>query len=104
MEQEVQRRFNEQLALVRDIRGLNLTLEIVSEMQKRVSTKPLDKVAGLVHLLRCESVPIYDAGQSVEDAWEVLMDFMWIACRAELLFFYPEPGNGKKCGDHHGNK
>ncbi|KAK0447551.1 hypothetical protein EV421DRAFT_147790 [Armillaria borealis] len=65
-------------------------------MQNRVSTKPVDKVAGLVYLLQTDSIPIYDAEQSEADAWEVLMDVMEPWFRAELLFFFPEPGNGSK--------
>ncbi|KAK0447574.1 hypothetical protein EV421DRAFT_2017216 [Armillaria borealis] len=55
-----------------------------------VSTKPLDKVAGLVYLLRTDSIPIYDAEQSQADAWEVLMDVMAPGFRAEFFFFYPQ--------------
>ncbi|KAK0421939.1 hypothetical protein EV421DRAFT_1866911 [Armillaria borealis] len=73
-----------------------MTLEIVAQMQHRVSTKPLDKVAGLVYLLRTHSIPIYDAEQSEVDAWEVLMEAMVPWNRAELFFYYPEPGSGKK--------
>ncbi len=97
MESEVQRRFDEQLLSLWEIRQRDVTLEIVAQMQHRVSTKPLDKVAGLVYLLRTHSIPIYDPEQSGVDAWEVLMDAMVLWNRAELFFYYPEPGNGRKC-------
>ncbi len=97
MDEEVQKRFDEKLAWLRDIREWDMTLEILSEMRNRVSTKPLDKVAGLVYLLRTGSIPIYDAEQSQADAWEVLMDVMAPGFRAEFFFFYPQRGNGKKC-------
>ncbi|KAK0230036.1 hypothetical protein IW262DRAFT_1425110 [Armillaria fumosa] len=96
MEERVQRRFEEQLALLREIRVSGMPFRFVSEMQNRVSTKPLDKVAGLVYLLKPEAIPIYDAEQSVEDAWEILMDVMRPDFRAQFLFYYPEPGNGRK--------
>ncbi len=66
-------------------------------MQNRVSTKPLDRVAGLVYLLNLDFVPIYDPDQSEADAWEILVDAMNPRNRRELLFCYPEPGDGKKC-------
>ncbi|KAK0431763.1 hypothetical protein EV421DRAFT_2089860 [Armillaria borealis] len=96
MDKEVRRRFDEKLTSLREIRKLDMTLEILSEMRNRVSTKPLDRVAGLVYLVMTDSIPIYDAEQSEADAWEVLMDAMEPRNRAELLFYYPEPGNGKK--------
>ncbi len=65
-------------------------------MRDRVSTKPLDKVAGLVYLLRTHFIPIYDAGQLEEDAWEVLINVMSSGLRAELLFYYPQRGNRNK--------
>ncbi|PBK62011.1 hypothetical protein ARMSODRAFT_943371 [Armillaria solidipes] len=93
----VRRRFDEELTSLQEIRRSRTILELVSEMQHRVSTKPLDKVAGLVYLLKTDSIPIYDVEQSAADAWEVLVDVMRPELRAQLLFFYPEPGNGKKC-------
>ncbi len=40
MKKEVQGRFDEQLILLREIRQWDMTLEILSGMQNRVSTKP----------------------------------------------------------------
>ncbi|KAK0230040.1 hypothetical protein IW262DRAFT_1477675 [Armillaria fumosa] len=71
-------------------------LDLVSEMKHGVSTKPLDKVAGLVNLLKTNSIPIYDAEQSPADAWEVLVDVIDPWRRAEFLFVYPKPGNRSK--------
>ncbi|KAK0439974.1 uncharacterized protein EV420DRAFT_1168441 [Desarmillaria tabescens] len=70
--------------------------DILREMQNRVSTKPLDKVAGLAYILFRESIPIYDETQSEEDAWGSLVDVMSVGYRTDLLFLYPEPGNGCK--------
>ncbi len=100
MEPQVRRRFDRQLMSLRKIRRAYPSInpfDILSEMQNRVSTKPLDRVAGLVYLLQLDLIPIYDAGKSEEDAWEILVDVMKPRDRAELLFSYPEPGNGKKC-------
>ncbi len=96
MEWEVQKKFDEQLAHLQELRDRNLTLELMLEMQNRVSTKSLDKVAGLAYLLRLKSIPIYNMEVSDVDAWEVLMDAMSPVCRAELFFYYPEPGKGNK--------
>ncbi len=96
MEKEVQKVFDEQLAHLRKIRQQDMVLELVLEMQNRVSTKSLDKVAGLAYLLYPEFIPIYDAEKSDVDAWEVLMDAMSPASRARLFFYFPEPGKGNK--------
>ncbi|PBK90798.1 hypothetical protein ARMGADRAFT_293279 [Armillaria gallica] len=70
------------------------------QMQIRKSTKPLDKVAGLAYLLCGDSwmdskyIPVYDETQSQEDAWDMLVDAMNVCFQLELLFIYPEPGNG----------
>ncbi|KAK0190226.1 hypothetical protein F5146DRAFT_1043360 [Armillaria mellea] len=95
MEKEVRRRFDGQLATLRKMIRSKIILDLVSEMQTRVSTKPLDKVAGLAYLLKTNHIPIYDAGQSAADAWEDLMDIAQPELRAQL-FFYPEPGYGRK--------
>ncbi|KAK0467654.1 hypothetical protein IW261DRAFT_1518736 [Armillaria novae-zelandiae] len=92
MEESVGRRFDEQLKSLHKRRGLAL----VSEMQHRVSTKPLDKVAGLAYLLRTDSIPIYDPCQSPADAWEVLMEVLESEIRLALLLYYHEPGDGRK--------
>ncbi|KAK0190231.1 hypothetical protein F5146DRAFT_1193612 [Armillaria mellea] len=95
MEKEVQQRFDGQLASLREMIIHRRILDLVSEMQTRVSTKPLDKVAGLVYLLKTDSIPIYDAEQSAAEAWEVLVDVMQQAIWTQLLFFYPKPGDGR---------
>ncbi len=64
MDKEVRRRFDEKLTSLREIRKLDMALKILSEMRNRVSTKPLDRVAGLVYLVMTDSIPIYDAEQS----------------------------------------
>ncbi|SJL06505.1 uncharacterized protein ARMOST_09844 [Armillaria ostoyae] len=89
MDKEVQGKFDEQLVLLREIRQWDMTLEILSEMQNRVSTKPLDKVAGLAYVLRVDPIPIYDPRQLEANAWEVLVDAMLPGKHAELLFYYP---------------
>ncbi len=96
MQNEIRRRLDKQLTSLREIRSSRRMFDLVFEMQHRVSTKASDKVAGLVYLLETQSIPIYDAEQSEEDAWDVLIDVMGSERRAQLLFFYPGPGNRRK--------
>ncbi|PBK58385.1 hypothetical protein ARMSODRAFT_839786, partial [Armillaria solidipes] len=96
MEKEVRKMFDEQLAHLRDIRKRNRDLELASEMQNRVSTKSLDKVAGLAYLIWTVSIPIYNAEMSDTSAWEVFVDVMFPSHRAELFFYFPKPGKGNK--------
>ncbi|KAK0499311.1 hypothetical protein EDD18DRAFT_1070048 [Armillaria luteobubalina] len=93
---QIQTRLDKELKLLPRMSESPSILDYVSDMRNRVSTKLLDKVAGLVYLLYPDVVPIYDAKQSSEEAWEVLMDVMGSEYQAELLFLYPEPGDGKK--------
>ncbi|KAK0477509.1 hypothetical protein EDD18DRAFT_1469290 [Armillaria luteobubalina] len=70
-------------------------LHFLQEMKRRKSSSPVDKVAGLVFLLQLKRLPVYDAGQSEEDAWTELMDVAHDKLRAIFLFWYPKPnGNG----------
>ncbi|KAK0476912.1 hypothetical protein EDD18DRAFT_1382898 [Armillaria luteobubalina] len=68
MNGQVERSLNRQLASLQNMRQSTSILDILSAMKRRVSTKPLDKVAGLVYLLRTSSIPIYDTKQSPTDA------------------------------------
>ncbi|KAK0479162.1 hypothetical protein IW261DRAFT_1399540 [Armillaria novae-zelandiae] len=95
-EDEVQKKFYERLARWGPIQGPMSVLELASEMRNRVSSGPLDKVAGLAYLLNPPCIPIYDVKMSDADAWEVLMDVMFPRYRSELFVCFPEPGNGRK--------
>ncbi|KAK0499348.1 hypothetical protein EDD18DRAFT_1069168 [Armillaria luteobubalina] len=97
MDTQVQTRFDEELNSFQRMRESPSIFDLLSGMRNRVSTKPLDKVSGLVYLLRQHVIPIYDPMQSPEEAWQVLMDVMRYEYQTQLFFFYPEPGHGKKC-------
>ncbi|KAK0464809.1 hypothetical protein IW261DRAFT_1166668 [Armillaria novae-zelandiae] len=73
--------------------GLYGTLSV---MQDRISTNPVDKVAGLAFSLKARSIPAYYESQSLEDAWTSLINEMDPFYRGILLFTYPEPGTGCK--------
>ncbi|KAK0243607.1 hypothetical protein EDD85DRAFT_976291 [Armillaria nabsnona] len=70
--------------------------DVLFHMRKRKSTKPVDKVAGLVYLLESSHIPIYNASQCEEDAWTELVNVTHERFRATLFFLYPNPGNGNK--------
>ncbi|KAK0460062.1 uncharacterized protein EV420DRAFT_1747038 [Desarmillaria tabescens] len=99
MQEEIQARFEKDLSLLRQMQAQFNVFgrpSALSEMQKRVSTNPVDKVAGLAYLLRSDRIPAYYEAQSEEDAWTALVDVMLDEFRAEFLFRYPKPGNGNK--------
>ncbi|KAK0447580.1 hypothetical protein EV421DRAFT_2078547 [Armillaria borealis] len=86
--------FRKRLDLLGDLWLVN---NVLLQMQKRVSTNPTDRVAGLAYLLDTEYIPTYDAEQSEESTWVALVNAMVGVSRLNLLFCYPEPGNGSKC-------
>ncbi|PBK99606.1 hypothetical protein ARMGADRAFT_881935, partial [Armillaria gallica] len=68
----------------------------LSAMQDRISTYPVDTVAGLAFCLETDSIPVYYESQSLGDAWSALIDEMDTWNRGNLLFTYPEPGSACK--------
>ncbi|PBK70318.1 hypothetical protein ARMSODRAFT_106688 [Armillaria solidipes] len=73
--------------------GLYVTLSMI---QNRISTNPVDKVAGLAFSLETHSIPAYYETQSLEDAWTALINEMDRNNRGILFFTYPEPGTGHR--------
>ncbi|KAK0491893.1 hypothetical protein EDD18DRAFT_1290695 [Armillaria luteobubalina] len=69
----------------------------LSEMQMRVSTNPVDRVAGLSYILWIAEIPAYYASQSQEEAWMALVDGLDESVRGHLFFLYPKAGDGKQC-------
>ncbi|KAK0237973.1 hypothetical protein EDD85DRAFT_563433 [Armillaria nabsnona] len=68
----------------------------LAEMQKRVSTNEVDKVAGLAFTLRTFWIPTYHESETLEDAWTALVDAMDSQKRPQFLFAYPREGLGHK--------
>ncbi|KAK0439977.1 uncharacterized protein EV420DRAFT_1733477 [Desarmillaria tabescens] len=95
MDKNMQRRVNKHLQSLKYAKGPWL-FDLLQEMWNRVSTKPLDKVAGLAYFISKSSIPIYDELQSEEDAWVALTEVMSEDYCLQLLFLYSEPGDG--CG------
>ncbi|KAK0430076.1 hypothetical protein EV421DRAFT_2065775 [Armillaria borealis] len=96
MEEAIRARIQKQLSLLQDLRGS--VAEALSAMQKRVSTNPVDRIAGLTYLVvgLTNGIPAYYEAQTEEDAWMTLVTAMETWLRAELLLWYPEPGSGSK--------
>lgn len=69
---------------------------VLLSMQNRSAESGLDKVAGLAYLLRSQPLPAYDTKQSVQNAWEHLLETISARYRGDLLFLYPKPGNGRQ--------
>ncbi|KAK0458111.1 uncharacterized protein EV420DRAFT_1480261 [Desarmillaria tabescens] len=84
-------RFHKQLQSMDSI--LQGTFVALESMQNRVSTNPLDKVAGLAFIMWSHTIPAYDESQSLEEAWTALVNSMNVRLRGQLFFLYPEPGN-----------
>ncbi|KAK0449088.1 uncharacterized protein EV420DRAFT_1767136 [Desarmillaria tabescens] len=68
----------------------------LADMQKRVSTNPVDKVAGLAFSLGPNTIPAYHESESLEDAWTALVNAMHPWMKVYFLFLYPEAGQGCK--------
>ncbi|KAK0473038.1 hypothetical protein IW261DRAFT_1659666 [Armillaria novae-zelandiae] len=89
---ELLTRFHKQLqCTTRSFHGMQNAL---GEMRNRVSTNPLDKIAGLASLAWSGWIPAYYESASLEEAWTALVDSMHESCRAELFVLFPEPGDG----------
>ncbi|KAK0453896.1 hypothetical protein EV421DRAFT_1687691, partial [Armillaria borealis] len=94
-ETELLNSFHKQLQSMGDVFVYNgIVLAALEEMQKRVSTNPVDRVAGLAFCLQSSSIPAYYESESLEDAWAALVNSMSSSHRGELFFRYPEVGNG----------
>ncbi|SJL05358.1 uncharacterized protein ARMOST_08725 [Armillaria ostoyae] len=92
-EDEILTKFHQQLTSVHTASGLYGSL---SAMQDRISTYPVDKVAGLAYSLGTHSIPAYYESQSLEEAWTALINEMNKFNRAGLFFTYPGSGTGCK--------
>ncbi|KAK0482873.1 hypothetical protein EDD18DRAFT_1084594, partial [Armillaria luteobubalina] len=65
-------------------------LYFLEEMKRWKSSNPVDKVVGLIFLLDLKHIPIYDAGQSEDDAWAELMNITDNKICVVFLFLYPK--------------
>ncbi|KAK0500886.1 hypothetical protein EDD18DRAFT_1067914 [Armillaria luteobubalina] len=89
-ETELLTRFHKQLQYTC---GLFWMHDVLGEMRKRVSTNPVDKIAGLASLTESKSIPAYYESASLEHAWTALVNSMRKSYRAQLFLLCPEPGD-----------
>ncbi|KAK0430970.1 hypothetical protein EV421DRAFT_204320 [Armillaria borealis] len=93
-DQAIRVRFEKQLSLLKNLQGS--VVEALSAMHKRVSTNPVDRIAGLTYLLLTDNIPAYHEAQTEEGAWTALVAAMWTPLRGQLFVWYPKPGSGSK--------
>ncbi len=67
---------------------------ILADMQNRVSTNPVDRVAGLAFCLQANRA--YHESETLEEAWTALVNAISGGMRARILFLYPGVGLGCK--------
>ncbi|KAK0436102.1 hypothetical protein EV421DRAFT_2086802 [Armillaria borealis] len=68
----------------------------LADMRNRVSTNPVDKVAGLAFPLGPGTIPAYHETESLENAWTALVNSMYGSMRESFLLLYPGVGLGQK--------
>ncbi len=73
-------RFHEELHSVK--RGKYDIFAVLAHMQKRVSTNPVDRVAGLAFALQPRVIPAYHESETLEDAWTALVNATATCMRA----------------------
>ncbi|PBK88111.1 hypothetical protein ARMGADRAFT_1065775 [Armillaria gallica] len=94
---ELLTRFHKQLRSLDNIKPMfSSVFQMLADIQNRVSTNPVDKVAGLSFPLMSGEIPAYYEKQSVEDAWTELVNTMIGWNRRQLFFLYPAPGNASR--------
>ncbi|SJL16385.1 uncharacterized protein ARMOST_19909 [Armillaria ostoyae] len=87
-------RFHEELHSVKRDQGHIFTALV--DMQKCVSTNPVDRVAGLAFPLRSSTIPAYHESETLEDAWTALVNVMHPRMCMGFLLVYPRVGLGCK--------
>ncbi|KAK0421633.1 hypothetical protein EV421DRAFT_1916194 [Armillaria borealis] len=95
LEEDVRTRFCKELSILVNLYR-SPVFDVLWHMGGQVSTHTVDRVAGLAYLLRSRKIPTYYEVKSPEDALSVLVDRMDERYREQLLFLYPEPGEGER--------
>ena len=70
--------------------------DLVREMIRRHASQPLDKLSGLLYLLRTTKLPCYDDKMSTEDIWRKCFYLLPPERKAEILFDFPYRGLDKQ--------
>ncbi|KAK0473023.1 hypothetical protein IW261DRAFT_1659633 [Armillaria novae-zelandiae] len=79
---------------LRDMQNSDWLHDVLAEMQTRVSTNLVDKIAGLAFLTGSQQILAYSESTSLEHAWTALVDLMHGHAQAELFISCAEPGDG----------
>ncbi|SJL14825.1 uncharacterized protein ARMOST_18296 [Armillaria ostoyae] len=67
-------RVHKQVESVQSLKKDDGVFSALEEMQNRVSTNPVDRVAGLTFALGPKAIPMYHESESLEDAWTALVN------------------------------
>ncbi|PBK64651.1 hypothetical protein ARMSODRAFT_978903 [Armillaria solidipes] len=94
-ETEMLTRFHREVKSMEHWRGGDI-FSALERMQNRMSTNPVDKVAGLAFLLWPKTIPAYHESESLEDAWTAMVNATDTDGQLLLLFLYPKAGLGCK--------
>lgn len=78
--------FVEQLINSSPFNMIHNVLTALHYLKPRSYSNPVDQVACLAYLLRCPTLPIYDADMDVEVAWSLLVECLPDSIRTTLLF------------------
>ncbi len=74
----------------------SLVMRVLSDMQKRASSYPIDRIAGLAYIFQGSQVPAYYKSYTEEEAWLKLWRVSSLECRAQIFFFFPQSGRGEQ--------
>ncbi|KAK0493563.1 hypothetical protein EDD18DRAFT_1405322 [Armillaria luteobubalina] len=85
-------RFHNELNSVE--RGTGSLFAILADMQKQMSTNPVDRVARLTFPLKPHTIPAYHESETLEDTWTALVNAMVSYMHAHFLLVYPGVGSG----------
>ena len=70
--------------------------ELAREMKRRHASQPLDKLSGLLYLLRTTKLPCYDETMTSEDIWRQCFHLLPAGRKAEILFDFPYRGSDEQ--------
>ncbi|KAK0197508.1 hypothetical protein F5146DRAFT_49546 [Armillaria mellea] len=62
----------------------------------RVSSYPIDRIAGLAYIYQGTQASAYYKSQTEEEAWLKPWRVSSMGCRAQMFFFFPQPGRGEQ--------
>ena len=70
--------------------------ELAWEMTKRHASQPVDKLSGLLYLLRTTKLPCYDQKMTSEDFWRQSFHLLPAGQKIEILFNFPYRGSDQQ--------